>query len=61
MCLIGIAVEAQGVDVGVGFLDFGNLLAGEIGREAFLPELVFAFDFALGLGSLSLPKFIAWE
>jgi hypothetical protein len=47
--LFGIAVEAQSVDVRVGFLDFGDALAGEIGWKALLPELVFPFDFALGL------------
>lgn len=56
MCLAGIAMEAQRVDVRVGFLEVGDALAGEIGGQAFLPELVFAFDLALGLGRWSVTK-----
>ena len=47
--LPGIAMEAQGLDVRVGLFHVGDALAGEIGGQALLPELVFAFDFALGL------------
>ena len=45
----GVMVQAQSVDVGVGVVQFGDRFAGKIGREAPLPELVFAFDFAFGL------------
>jgi len=50
MGFMEIAMEAQSVDVRVGFLDFLDMFAGEKGREAALPELVLALDFALGLG-----------
>ena len=49
MRLVGIAMEAQSVDVRVGLFYVGDALAGEIGGQALLPELVFAFDFTLGL------------
>src|SRR4051794_31525573 len=45
-----VAVEPQRIEVNVRLLQFGHLFTGEIGWEAFLPELVFAFDFAFGLG-----------
>ncbi len=47
---VAIAMAAQMVDVGVGDFDFLDLFAGEIGGQTALPKLVFAFDFALGLG-----------
>ena len=47
---LGVAMEPQIVNVGVGLIEFGNLFAGEIGREAALPELVLALDFSLCLG-----------
>jgi hypothetical protein len=56
MGLVGIAMEAQGVDVRVGYLDVDDALAGEIGGQALLPELVFAFDFALGLRGRSVKE-----
>ena len=49
MGLLGVAMKAQGIHVGVGFGQVVDLLAGEIGRQPLLPELVFAFDFAFGL------------
>ena len=49
MGFVGVMVQAQSVDVGVGVLKFGDLFAGEIGWEAPLPELMFAFDFVFGL------------
>lgn len=49
MGLLSVAMESQGVDVRVGFMDFSDVLACEIGWKALLPELVFPFDFALGL------------
>ena len=54
--LPGIAMEAQGLDVRVGLFHVGDALAGEIGGQALLPELVFAFDFALGLRSWSVKE-----
>ena len=45
----GVVMQPQLVDVGVGFLDLRDVFAGEIGREAALPELVLALDFPLGL------------
>jgi len=48
MSFVGVMVQPQSVDVGVGVLKFCDLFAGKIGWEAPLPELVFAFDFAFG-------------
>ena len=50
MDFMGVAMGAQGVDVLVGFVELGDFFTGKIGRQATLPELVFAFDFAFGLG-----------
>ena len=50
MGFVGVAMESQSVDVGVGVFDLSDVFAGEIGREPALPELVFALDFSLGLG-----------
>ena len=50
MDFLGVVMRPQGINVRIGHLDFGNLFAGEIGRQPALPELVFAFDFAFGLG-----------
>jgi hypothetical protein len=36
--------------VRIGDFDCSDLLAGEVGGESSLPELMFAFDFAFGLG-----------
>ena len=49
-------MKSQSVDVWVGGFDFGNLFAGEIGREPALPELVLALDFALGLRRWSIKE-----
>lgn len=49
MDFLGVAMMAQRVEVPIGFLKIGDFFAGEIGRQAALPELMFAFDFALGL------------
>lgn len=46
---LGVVVQPQRVDVRVGVGQFGDLFASEIGREALLPELVFALNFAFGL------------
>ncbi len=40
----------------VRIVQFGHLFAGKIGWEAFLPELVFALDFAFGLGCGSIKE-----
>lgn len=50
MDFMGVAMGAQGVDVWVGFVELGDFFTGEIGGQTALPELVFAFDFAFGLG-----------
>jgi hypothetical protein len=52
----GVAMEAQGLDVPVGFGQVSDALAGEIGRQPLLPELVFAFDFAFGLRGWSVKE-----
>ena len=46
---MAIVMLTQGFDVLVGLFHFRDFLAGEIGRQAPLPELMFAFDFAFGL------------
>jgi len=46
----GVVMIPQGINVPVGDGDFGDLFTGEVRRQPALPELVFAFDFALGLG-----------
>ena len=40
----------------VRIVQFAHLFAGKIGWEAFLPELVFALDFAFGLGCGSIKE-----
>lgn len=42
-------MEAQIVYMRIGDIDLSNIFAGEIGREASLPELVLALDFSFGL------------
>ena len=54
--LVDVAVEPQRIDVPVGLLQFGDLFTGEKGGEALLPELMFPFDFAFGLGRGSVTK-----
>ena len=63
MDFVGVMVRSQGVDVGIGRLDFQDFFTGEIGREASLPELVFAFDFALGLrrGSVAQTNIVEFK
>src|SRR5258706_5391898 len=51
MDLMAVVMEAQRVNVAVGFGQFGNFLAREISGQAALPELMLACDFAFGLGS----------
>ena len=50
MDFLFVAVRPQGVDLGIGGGDFGDLFAGEVGGQPALPVLVGAFDFAFGLG-----------
>ncbi len=50
MDFVGVAMGSQVVDVRIGGFDFSDFFAGEVGRESSLPELVFAFGFAFGLG-----------
>ncbi len=47
---VGVVMRPQLVDVPVGAGEVGDLLAGEVRRQPALPELVFPFDLALGLG-----------
>ena len=56
MGFVGVTMQSQSVDVWVGGFDLGNLFTGEIGREPALPELVLAFDFALGLRRWSIKE-----
>src|SRR5580704_4565600 len=53
---VGVAMKPQRVNVRVGRFDLGDALAGEIGREPALPELVLALDFSLGLGCWSIKE-----
>src|SRR6202035_1239884 len=50
MDLMLVAVRPQGVDVSVGHPDLQDFFTGEVGWQTSLPELMFAFDLALGLG-----------
>jgi len=49
-------MEAQGIDMSVGVLQLGDFFTGKVGWETILPELVFAFDFALGLRSWGIKE-----
>jgi len=49
MDFAGVVVRPQGINVQIGQVDFIDLFAGEVGGQPALPELVFAFDFTLGL------------
>lgn len=51
MFFAGVMVMAQLIQEPVGLRQSGNLLCAEKGRKAFLPEVVGAFDLALGLRS----------
>ena len=50
MDFLGVAMRPQGVNLGIGDFDFGDLFIGEVSWQAALPVLVGAFNFALGLG-----------
>ena len=45
-----VAMKSEFAHLGVGVFEIGDGFAGEEGGEPVLPELVFAFDFAFGLG-----------
>ena len=47
---LGVAMGSERIDVGIGRFDFPDVFAGKEGGQASLPELVFAFDLAFGLG-----------
>ena len=49
MDFLPVAMEAQRLDMRVGLVEVGNVFAGEVGRQALLPEEVAAFDFSFGL------------
>ena len=49
MFFLGVAVDAQGVEQGIGRGEGGDALGGEDRGQALLPEVVEAFDFAFGL------------
>ena len=49
MDFMGVAMRPQVVNLRIADFDFGDLFAGEVGRQSPLPELMFALDFALGL------------
>ena len=50
MDFVLVAVPTQVVEMPVGLVQVADRLAGEIGGKPLLPEQVFAFDLALGLG-----------
>ncbi len=56
MDLMVIAVTAQGLDMRVGMVEVSNLLAGEVSGQAFLPEIVGAFDLTFGLRRRGIPE-----
>ena len=56
MGFMAVAMQAQSIDVGVGHFDLRDLFAGKVGREPFLPELVFPLDFTFGLRSWSIEE-----
>jgi len=50
MNFLGVAMGSQRVDVCIGGLNFPDVFTGKKGGQASLPKLMFAFDFAFGLG-----------
>ena len=48
---VGVGVEEELVEEGVGRFEGEEVVCGELGRETLLPVVVTAFDFAFGLGS----------
>ena len=53
---MGVAMESQRVNVGVGGLDLGEVFAGKIGWQSALPELVLTLDFSCGLRCWSIKE-----
>ena len=56
MEFVGVVMEPQSVDVGVGAFQLGQEFTGEIGWEPSLPVLVLALDFAFGLGGWGIKE-----
>ena len=54
--LVLVAVATQVLDVRVSLVQVGDVLAGEVGRQALLPIEMAALHFTLGLGSGSEAK-----
>jgi len=53
---VSVTMEAQSLDMGIGLGQLGDAFTGKVGRETFLPELMFALDFAFGLGGGSIKE-----
>lgn len=51
-----VGMRQQLVQEAVGSLRFSDAICGQQGREAFLPVIVAAFDFAFGLGSWGIAE-----
>lgn len=56
MDLMRIAMLAQVVQVFIGLLDLGDLLAGEVSGKSLLPELMTSFDLPFGAGRGSVTE-----
>ena len=56
MDFMSVAMRPQGVALNIGHREIHNLFAGEAGRQPALPELMGAFDFAIGLGRGSIAQ-----
>ena len=59
--LVLVVMEAQGLDLEVGWVQIGDVFTGEVSGQAVLPELMLPFDFAFGLGSGRVAKSDAVE
>jgi hypothetical protein len=57
--MVGVIEELVEEDVGCG--EFADVVSGQDVREAFLPVIMAAFDFAFGLGSWGEEEFDAIE
>ena len=53
---LGVVMETEKVDEGIGAGDARDVFCGEKGREAFLPEEVETLDLALGLRGWSITQ-----
>ena len=53
---VSVTMVTQIIDMRVGFQQLGDAFTGKVGREAILPELVFALDFAFGMGCGSIKE-----